>query len=1458
MAAEAVFSSVLEELLNKLSSSIQNELGLLLGVEKEKRVLESNLSVIRAALQDAENRQVNEEVVKDWLRKLKDAAYDAEDLVDEFVFEARRRVVENRDGMGKKVCNFFSPSNPLLFRFKMAHKMKELVEQFDGIAKEKERYRLREGYVQSQPVISSTRETISTVDESSVYGRGNEKEKLIDLLTKRGNESVLSIIPVVGMGGLGKTTLAQLVYNDKEVVTLFDLRMWVYVSEDFDVRRLLKQILESASKKKPEQSSIDLLHTSLRDELSGKRYLLVLDDVWNDVRGEFFEKWHRLKSWLEYGSMGSKVLVTTRNDQVADIVGTLPTHQLGKLSTEDSWRIFEKLVNPEKNLPQNLLSIGEETVGKCGGLPLAVKTLGGLMSSNKTEPHWEYVKNREFWQLPDNNERVLSILRLSYDHLASSLKQCFAYCAVIPKGEVFDKDELIKQWIAQGFIHSDNEHALLEEEGEKHFNELSRRSLFQVAEETAGNDRYKMHDLIHDLLRSVAGKECFIVGASMMNDLTRHLALDKWAREPKNLDALKKCKKLRSMIAYGSIDINVCLSFRYLRMLDLSYRNIGFLPNSIDKLRHLRYFDISYTEITELPETICNLHNLQTLRVLGIFLEKLPKNMKRMISLRHIEFDAGDDFPLPKGIGELTFLRTLPAFIIAKESGAQIEELKDLNLLWGNIHIGGLDKIGSVGCAREADLKAKKHLNSLKLSWSGNETVAAKGNAKEVIEILEPHSDLKELSVENYTGLKFPSWIMKKLTNLKRISLLSCKRCERLPPLGQLRFLESLEIYRMNAVKYIVDFDGSQNYKDLFPSLKDLHLRNMPNLEGWSSPQEDGDGDEQGREREKQVIFKCLRTLKIRDCPKLVRLPRLPLLPRLESLEIGEMGWDMIEIPTSQSLMGVKLDDMPNLERWSPHEADDGAPVIPHSIRTLSISNCPKLICLPMFLLPDLEELWMRRVGCERIEFSRSHSLKTVYLFDMLNLERWSLQEVDDDKDEQVTFGSLCTLRISKCPKLICPPQFLLPALEELEMERVGCEKIEFSASKSLKKVKLTKMPNLERWSPQEADDDEQVVFDGLVELAIKECPRMVRLPHFLPSLDKLEISESNEMLLASVANYTSLSELSIEGLPEVKHFPDELGPNHTSLHTLVIRKCPKLISLSNQLENLLALKKLFVEECDDLVLSLPDGLQKQQQQSPPLNYLEVLEIRNFCENQISLPGDGIVLPSLKKLRISGCKNLESLSADMLKNLTQLSIEESPKVWSSLVSSENLKSLQYLMISGCPESAMMKLLESMENLTSLTSLWIIDCPDTRSLPKSVKTLTSLTYLAIYKCPDMRSLPEWVGDLTLLTEFRIYNCPAMMSLPEGLQRLKNLRVLSIIGCPVLERRVQCNKGQDWHKVAHVPDIRIGRGFASQDTEGEESSDQCPHLLLHSLKKLEKLLPLPSCCSSTPSSSSPPST
>ncbi|XXG85128.1 hypothetical protein AAC387_Pa11g0274 [Persea americana] len=458
MAGLVVASAVLKELLSTLRSHVLDEFWLLWGVEKEKDKLQSNLETINAVLQDAERRQVNEMAVKNWLRKIKAAAHDAEDVLDEFGIEDLRRKVENQAaGMRKKVGKLFYPP---VFRFKMAHKMQKLRKNFEHFAKERSLFHFTVGVVDSQPPISKPRETCSAI-VSEVYGRDTEKANLIDLLTKSESENKenLSVIPIVGMGGVGKTTLAQLVYNDKQVVARFELRMWVYVPENFDVGMLLKEILQSAIDGPIEQLSMELLQTRLQKQLSGKRYLLVLDDVWNENRDE----WDRLKALLTCGANGSKLLVTTRHDAVAKIMHAVPRSRLGTLSNEESWNLFQKLANP----PPMCVAIGQEMVKQCAGLPLAIRTLGRLMSSKETASEWESVRDSELWNSQDNGGRILPTLQLSYDHLIPSLKQCFAYCAVIPKGRSFAKHKLFQQWIALGFIHSDEENELLEEKAEE-------------------------------------------------------------------------------------------------------------------------------------------------------------------------------------------------------------------------------------------------------------------------------------------------------------------------------------------------------------------------------------------------------------------------------------------------------------------------------------------------------------------------------------------------------------------------------------------------------------------------------------------------------------------------------------------------------------------------------------------------------------------------------------------------------------------------------------------------------------------------------------------------------------------------------------------------------------------------------------------------------------------------------
>ncbi|KAJ8623719.1 hypothetical protein MRB53_032249 [Persea americana] len=1305
----------------------------------DMKELESILSEIAAVLQDAERRQLSEIAVRDWLRKLKDAVYDAEDAVDKIVAGALPVKTNNR---------YNATERTLIYSHFM---MEGLMIRFRPITNEMNRFHFKEGFVETQPPISMTRQTSSWsyAIESELYARDCEKQKLIDpLINFENKEEVPSVLPVVGvgmgMGGMGKSTLARLVFHDERIIAHFDLRMWVSVTEaDSNVPSLVKKILESAVGAyvyHPSSSSSDLvLQTQLQEKLHGKRYLLVLDGVRNEER----YKWNRLKACLKCGAMGSRILVTTRSDTVASITGTLPRHDLGRLSEEQSWSLFQKLAKP---LP-DFLSIGKEMVDRCGGDALAVKTLGGLMFTKTTKEEWESVRSSDFWKPQDNDGGILPALKVSYDHLTSSLKQCFVYCAVFPKGCEIDKNKLIKQWIAHGFIHSDGKNELLEEEGECCFNDLLQRSLFQVKMEGNGIDAklYKMHDLIHDFLRYVAGNEYFIDESSLEFNptATRHLVLQnrKWFGQPKNFYTLNNCSTIRSMFLCFPARIEVCLSLGCLRVLDLSFAQIKSLPDSIDELKHLRYLDVSSKWLTELPETMSNLNCLQTLICLGGPLQTLPKEMRRMISLRHIEFDVAKYFLLPSGIGELTCLRTLPKFAVGEGSGCGIEELKCLNQLSGDIRIEGLDNICDGVFAREANLKGKQHLNSLELSWTSVEAVAGtkrkrneiqtnarKTKAEEVIENLEPHSNLKKLVVEDYPGLSFPSWMMV-LSNLVDIRLSHCNGCEHLPPLGQLCFLESLKVEKMSAVKYIVEFDGSHNYKGIFPSLRELYLCDMPNLEGWSSLEEDGHGDDQGIERDGQLIHHHLRHLTIYNCPNMIQLPQLHLLTALECLK-------------------------------------------------------------------------MNGVGCARIKLPLSQPLKEVALSNMCNLERCSVQEANGkDNNDQASFRSLHTLSICNCPQLICLPWLCLPALEYLMMSRVGCEKIEFCTSSSLKSVSLDNMPDLEQWSPQKANDDEQAIFPRL-KLEVQACPRMVRLPNFLSLVKEMRVYHTNELLLKSVANFTALTFLSIKGISEIMYLPKELGPNHASLRILEISDCPKLLSLSYQLKNLSALKELTIEGCSDLVLSLSDELQEQQQ-CPPLSTLEVLKIVNSCEKQASLPGDGIVLTSLRELNICSCGSLESLSSDGLQNLTTLTIFDCPRVWSSPEWLMKLRSLSNLTASRCPD--MLNLPVSIGNLTSLSKLWIEDWPDLRSLPKSL------------------------GNLKLLKTITIANCPRITCFPEGMRHLKNLQEFSIDRCPNLKRLLCGNGrlGEDWPNVARVPNISIDglniRDYLSREESSGESEE-----------------------------------
>ncbi|XP_038975129.1 putative disease resistance protein RGA4, partial [Phoenix dactylifera] len=896
--AETILSPLMTGLGKKLGDDILQQFGSIWGIDEKREKLERQVLAIQSVLGDAEERQVKDKAVKKWLEALENAAYEADDILDEFHYEGMRCQAKIHDDIANKVLDFFSLHNPVLFQLKMGKKLKDIVERIDRIKAEGANFGFRDN---PQPHTDRP-QSHSFVVESDVIGRQEDKEKIVNLLlNQRENENV-TVLSIVGMGGLGKTTLAQLVYGDQRVKNHFQMHIWVCVSEEFHVAELVKSIIASAKKEKCDLPDMDLLQLSLRVVLSGKKYLLVMDDVWN----EDSEKWDALKKLLGTGGEGSAILVTTRSEQVSRIMGASTSHLLQPLSEDDSWTLFSKRAFvPEAEERPQLIEIGKEIVKKCGGLPLAVKTLGSLMCTKKEVKDWLAVMRSEILDTKVGEDGIVPVLRLSYNHLPPHLKQCFALCSIFPKDYKMEKDMLIQLWIANGFVPSEGRKEL-EVTGEEIFDELVWRSFVQEPAQDSSNElflytyerraKYMMHDMMHDLAKSIMGSDCSqLLKSGHLEELPNNIH-HLFISGPRQLDIGKTLNKFpniftlllqESYLDIRTIDLSKA---RSLKVLSLQYTNPIELPVKIRYLKHLRYLEIFRNDIAELPEAISELFNLQIFKLDYCWkLCKLPEAMRNMRSLRHLYINGCRSLKhMPAGMGQLSFLKTLTKYIVGDDDERGIRELKGLNL-GGQLELYNLEKVRGMEDAREANLESKQNLQSLALCWGVSEWVdfynlrepedhsldEETENAEKVLLALEPHSGLKRLVVWRYAGLRFPMWMMVRLDllrNLVEIHLGYCKRCEHLPPLWQLPHLEVLSLTKMDSIKHLQS-SGSEGTMQPFPSLKVLHLRKMQSLKSWLG--------EEGRDPAPPPCFLLLVEIQISDCPNLTSMPVLPSLRHL-------------------------------------------------------------------------------------------------------------------------------------------------------------------------------------------------------------------------------------------------------------------------------------------------------------------------------------------------------------------------------------------------------------------------------------------------------------------------------------------------------------------------------------------------------------------------------------------------
>ncbi|KAL5570747.1 hypothetical protein UlMin_020344 [Ulmus minor] len=471
----------------------------------------------------------------------------------------------------------------------------------------------------------------------------------------------------------------------------------------------------------------------------------------------------------------------------------------------------------------------------------------------------------------------------------------------------------------------------MEDVGEEYFKILTSRSFFQQS--FHDKSKFTMHDCVHDLATFVLGDLGF-----RSPWMTRHLSFPK--EKIGNTDAFNKARNLRTFLPLESnkpfrdaVPLKELLRKKEcLRVLSLSqYPHIAELPDSILDSKHLRYLDLSSTSIRNVPDTICTLYNLETLLLSNCEnLTWLPSEIRRLIKLRHLDFAGSPIKELPPRICELTGLQTLTRFIVCKEH-SRIEELGELQQLHGEFEICGLENVVDVKNVYEAELREKKFLTSLGLYWDG-ESCDGTSEAREILEALPPHQNLKALRIYGFAGKRFADWIgHQSFGNIVEVQLSECKNCKSLPPLGQLPSLKNLQISGFKTVETIgPEFysDGSSTTKP-FGSLEVLRFEDMAIWEEWLFP--------------KDLVFQSLKELVFYECPELdVWLPA-DCFPSLTKLLVSHCRQLMpLLIPVTHQRL--RFPSLGELEIFAcPEQVIFLQGGLPSSLKKIKISRCESL-----------------------------------------------------------------------------------------------------------------------------------------------------------------------------------------------------------------------------------------------------------------------------------------------------------------------------------------------------------------------------------------------------------------------------------------------------------------------------------------------------------------------------------
>ncbi|KAJ4955062.1 hypothetical protein NE237_011845 [Protea cynaroides] len=664
--AESVVSSVIQF----LGALMVEEAKFLGGVADQVDNILDEMMQMQCFLKDADAKQHESESVRNLVADIRDVAYNAEDIIETYILKA-------------KYANFFNP----IRLHQIGKEIKTLQSKIQDITRRVATYnfiRIDEGEGTSSTTVrlQQLRQSYPHYDDEDVIGiEDNMKVLIAALINKKGP----LLVSIVGMGGLGKTTLAKKIYSHGDVKRHFDCCSWSFISQQFQVRTILQGIIRKVSNPNEETSLERLSDEELKEKLfkllEDKCYLVVLDDIWST------NAWDDLKPAFPKVKMGSKIMLTTRNKDVALYVDPLGfLHELGCLTNEQSWELFCKKAFPWKNVASSTSSfsyppeadvdvekkekLGRDMIKKCGGLPLAIVALGGLLATKKSIHEWEMVAENIDRYLNKTQKKqeqygVSWTLALSYHDLPSYLKPCFLYFGLYPEDTEIHKMELIQMWIAEGFMQHNGQGITEEQLGEEYLVELINRSIVQVGERSL-HGKVKtchLHDLMRDLCLQKAKEENFLCSfdggsstrdfpsssssISMVKSISNHRirrhAIQFTCERYVSMQQPTRSSHLRAFSLWrpsnereSIVTIKfVCKNFNFLRVLVLEDIKIDSLPRAIGKLIHLRYLRLirTYWKDIKVPESIGNLRSLQFLTLVGI--KRLPNVLWKMEQLTY-------------------------------------------------------------------------------------------------------------------------------------------------------------------------------------------------------------------------------------------------------------------------------------------------------------------------------------------------------------------------------------------------------------------------------------------------------------------------------------------------------------------------------------------------------------------------------------------------------------------------------------------------------------------------------------------------------------------------------------------------------------------------------------------------------------------------------------------------------